>query len=340
MLARLERELPTGDYHYEPKWDGFRAMPFVGGYVDVRSRHQRPLARYFPELVDALRTLPRPAVLDGEIVVAGEQGLDFGALLARVHPSASRIERLSRETPASFVAFDLLAEGSEDLRARPFSERRARLEALLARAAPPLFVTPFTPEREVAREWLARFHGAGVDGVVAKRRDQPYAPGRRAVVKVKRLWTADCVVAGLRTFADEPVVASLLLGLYDPDGALVHVGVVSSFPERERRALFDGLAPLAVPLRGHPWEHGFGLGHSPVGRLGGSAGRWDPSEMAQDWTALRPERVAEVAYDQLDAARFRHPARWHRWRPDREAGSCTLDQLAVAAPRIAGARTP
>jgi ATP-dependent DNA ligase len=334
MLARLVRELPEGDLSYEPKWDGFRCLAFAprGGEVDLRSRNQRPLARYFPELVEALRALPRAAVLDGEIVVAGARGFDFSALLSRLHPSASRVARLSRETPASYVLFDLLSDGDEDLRPRPFGERRARLEALLAGARPPLHLTPATGDPSVARAWLERSRGAGIDGVVAKRRDLPYEPGRRAMVKVKRELTADCVVAGLRTFAGEPVVASLLLGLWDDTGALHHVGVVSSFPERERRALFAALAPLQAPLAGHPWERGFNLASGPTGRLAGSAGRWDPREMALDWTPLSPERVAEVAYDRLDELRFRHPARLVRWRPDRETHSCMLDQLAADAP--------
>ncbi len=339
MLARLAREVPEGDYVYEPKWDGFRALAFVSAAgVDLRSRHQRPLGRFFPELVEALAALPPGTVLDGEIVVAGPGGLDFGALLARVHPSASRVARLRAETPASLVAFDLLALGPDDLRALPFAERRARLERLLAGARPPLLLTPSTADAAVARGWLDRLHGAGVDGVVAKRRDLPYAPGRRVLVKVKREWTADCVVAGFRAFADAPLGASLLLGLHDGRGALVHVGVTSSFPDRERRALFDALGALAVPLAGHPWERGFGLERSPVGRLGGSAGRWDPREMALDWTPIRPERVAEVGYDRLDGLRFRHPARLVRWRPDREPASCTFDQLAVAPPAVPLAR--
>jgi ATP-dependent DNA ligase len=331
MLARLARELPEGDFVYEPKWDGFRCLAFTvpAGEVDLRSRNQRPLARYFPELVDALRALPRAAVLDGELVIAGPAGFDFAALLARVHPAASRVARLARETPASFVAFDLLAEGEEDLRPRPFAERRARLERLIDAAPPLVRLTPATGDPAIARAWLERFQRAGVDGVVAKRRDLPYEPGRRTMVKVKREHTVDCVVAGLRTFQGEPVVASLLLGLWD-GGALRHVGVASSFPERERRELHAALAPLAVPLAGHPWERGFNVANSPTGRLAGSAGRWDPRQMALDWTPLAAERVAEVAYDRLDDLRFRHPARLVRWRPDRDARSCTLDQLSEA----------
>ncbi|HET7824051.1 MAG TPA: ATP-dependent DNA ligase [Anaeromyxobacter sp.] len=339
MLARLARALPEGDYAYEPKWDGFRCIAFAsGGAVDLRSRHERPLARYFPELVSALAALPRPAVIDGEIVASGPGGPAFGALLARLHPSASRVARLARETPASLFAFDLLADGGEDLRVRAFAERRTRLEALLAAVPPPLHLTPSTASVDVARTWLERFHGAGTDGVIAKRRDLPYAPGRRAMVKVKRERTAECVVAGLRTFAGEPVLASMLLGLWDGAGALRHVGVASSFPEAERRALFAGLAPLAVPLAGHPWEHGFNVGHSPTGRLAGSAGRWDPREMDMDWMPLAPVRVVEIAYDRLDALRFRHPGRFVRWRPDRDARSCALDQLAIPLPELDLAR--
>jgi ATP-dependent DNA ligase len=337
MLARLSRELPEGDYVYEPKWDGFRCLAFSApvGEIDLRSRNQRPLGRYFPELVEALHALPRAAVLDGEIVVAGPRGFDFPALLARLHPSASRVARLSRETPASFIAFDLLADGDDDLRPRRFDERRARLEALLeSRAASPLHLTPATRDPSVARAWLERLPGAGIDGVVAKRRDLPYEPGRRTLVKVKRERTADCVVAGLRTFGGEPVVASLLLGLWDDAGALRHVGVASSFPEHERRALFAALEPLAVRLQGHPWERGFNLANSPTGRLAGSAGRWDPREMAMDWTPLAPVRVAEVAYDRVDELRFRHPARLVRWRPDRDARSCALEQLSSDAPDL------
>jgi ATP-dependent DNA ligase len=339
MLARLARELPEGGYAYEPKWDGFRCLAFAApGEVDLRSRHGRPLARYFPELAPALGGLPRPAVIDGEIVAAAPGGGAFAALLSRLHPSASRVARLARETPASLLAFDLLADGEEDLRPRPFAERRARLEALLAGAGPPLRLTPSTRDLGAARAWLEGLPAAGVDGVVAKRLDLGYAPGRRAMVKVKREHTVDCVVAGLRTFAGEPVVASLLLGLWSGAGALVHVGVSSSFPEAERRALFAELSPLAVRLEGHPWERGFNVGHGPTGRLAGSAGRWDPREMELDWTPLPPVRVAEVAYDRLDELRFRHPARLVRWRPDREAGSCALDQLGAAARELLAAR--
>jgi ATP-dependent DNA ligase len=329
MLARLARELPVGDLLYEPKWDGFRCLAFAhGGAVDLRSRHQRPLGRYFPELVAALAALREPAAIDGEIVSAAPGG-GFEALLARLHPSPSRVARLARTSPATLVAFDLLALGGDDLRARPFAERRARLERLVTGAAPAVQLTPATEDPALARAWLGAPFGSGIDGVVAKRKDLPYTAGRRTMVKVKRERTADCVVAGFRTYADVPAVASLLLGLWDGAGALVHVGVSSSFPDADRFALFDRLSRAGVPLAGHPWEKGFNLGASPVGRLAGSAGRWDPAEMTLDWTAVAPSAVAEVAYDQLDRLRFRHPARFVRWRPDREACSCTLDQLEL-----------
>jgi ATP-dependent DNA ligase len=330
MLARLSCELPDGDYLYEPKWDGFRCLAFVSGdQVDLRSRHGRPFTRYFPELAAALAPLG-DAVLDGEVMVRGAAGFDFAALLGRLHPSTSRVERLAREAPASHVAFDLLAASGEDLTGRPLGERRARLETALRRAGPAAAVTPASGDRAVALRWLERATGAGVDGVVAKRLDGAYEPGRRGWIKVKRERTADCAVGGFRTYAGTPLVASLLLGLFDAAGALVHVGVSSSFPDRERRALFDLLAPEAVPLSRHPWARGFNVGHSPIGRLRGSAGRWDPAEMPLDWTPIALRRVCEVAYDRLDAGRFRHPARFVRWRPDREPRSCTFEQLAVS----------
>jgi ATP-dependent DNA ligase len=340
MLARLAREVPEGDLLYEPKWDGFRCLAFVdGGAVDLESRHGRPLARYFPEIVGALVALPRPAVLDGELVVPRAGGLAFEPLLARLHPSASRVARLARETPAALVVFDLLAEGDEDLTALPLSARHARLGALLAGAPAPLRRTPSTRDPAAARAWLAAPPASGIDGVVAKPRSLPYAPGRRGWIKVKRERTVDCVVGGFRAYAGAPLVASLLLGLWDAAGRLVHVGVSSSFGDGDRRALHARLAPLAVPLAGHPWEHGFNLGASPVGRLAGSAGRWDPAVMSLDWTAVAPESVVEVAYDRLDGLRFRHPARLVRFRPDREARSCALDQLADP-PEVAAATRP
>ena len=335
MLARLARELPRGGFLYEPKWDGFRCLAFrAGEEVDLRSRHGNPLARYFPEVVDGLLALDPPQLaLDGELVVVREGRLDFEALLARLHPAASRVERLRRETPAAYVAFDLLALGDDDLRDVPFSDRRRALERLLGRAAPPLFLTPVTDDDEVAASWLERFRGGGIDGVVAKHADLRYVPGRREMVKVKREQTVDCVVGGFRMYADRPLLSSLLLGLYDDAGTLRHIGVASSFPEAARAELLERLRPLVVPLSGHPWERGFLLGPGSTARLKGAAAGWDPGVREQDWTPAAPELVCEVAYDQVDGYRLRHPARFRRWRPDREPRSCALDQLDTPAAR-------
>jgi ATP-dependent DNA ligase len=324
MLAALQRELPVGSYLYEPKWDGLRCLAFVDGTdVDLRSRHARPLARYFPELVSALAGLGRSAVLDGEIVVAGEHGFDFAALLNRTHPAASRVARLSRETPALFIAFDLLALDGEKLGA--FAERRRALRALLPAGDAHIRATDATDDPALAQRWLDHV-GPGIDGVVAKALDAHYQPGKRAWIKVKRARTADCVLAGFRPLFDEPAVSSLLLGLWDGD-VLRHVGVCSQFTRARRRELVDELVPLATKLADHPWAAGFNLERSPIGRLPGSAGRWDPAEMTADWLPLRPERVVEVTFDHVDGQRFRHPAHFVRWRPDREARSCGFDQL-------------
>jgi ATP-dependent DNA ligase len=332
MLARLARELPRDGFVYEPKWDGFRCLAFVvDDTVDLRSRHDRPLARYFPELVDAFRGLTESRfVLDGEIILLDpdRRGLDFAALMGRLHPAASRVARLSRELPAAFVAFDALAVGDRDLMLCPFSERRTILEALVGEAGGPIFVTPATEDLQLAQRWLNRFSGAGVDGVVAKHRDLRYTPGQRAMIKVKRERTADCVVAGFRFLGESPLVSSLLLGLYDENDELRHVGVVIQFARERRRILLEEMRPLAIPLDAHPWRDGFAIGPSPLGRLKGSAARWTP-DMEHDWVPLRPERVVEVAFDQVDVDRFRHPARFRRWRPDREARSCRLDQITV-----------
>jgi ATP-dependent DNA ligase len=328
MLGRLVRELPRGGFLYEPKWDGFRCLAFRDGEeIDLRSRHGRPLARYFPELLEALAAIAAERfVLDGEIVVVTARGFDFPALMARLHPAASRVERLRKETPAEFVAFDLLVLGSDDLTGAPFAERRALLEALLANVPAPLHLTPATGDPAVALDWMERFQGAGIDGVMAKELDQPYRPGARAMVKVKFERTADCVLAGFRIFAGEPVVASLLLGLYDDAGDLQHVGVASSFRDARRRELFEELSPLVVPLERHPWRAGFLMTGGPMGRLPGAAGMWT-AEFRPDWVPIAQERVCEVAYDQLDDHRFRHPARFRRWRPDRDPRSCTLHQI-------------
>src|SRR5436190_10772909 len=257
MLAKLRRELPEGDFIYEPKWDGFRCIAFVtSNHVDLRSRNDRPLARYFPEVVDGLRPVAdEPLVLDGEIV--GAQDPSFERLMLRLHPATSRVERLALETPAAFVAFDLIGVGPRDLRDCAFSDRRAQLTELLADARPPLSITPATEDPDVAARWLDRFVGNGVDGVIAKEKSAPYAPGARTMLKVKHERTADCVVAGFRSFVDGPMVASLLLGLYDDDGKLEHVGVASSFGARRQKELAAELLPRIGSLEGHPWEHGY-----------------------------------------------------------------------------------
>jgi ATP-dependent DNA ligase len=322
MLAALQRELPVGRYLYEPKWDGLRCLAFVeGGAVDLRSRHGKPLARYFPELAEALVALGRDCVLDGEIVVVGEGGFDFEAVLMRTHPAATRVAKLSRETPATFIAFDLLALDGTPL--GTFEERRRALLEIVpegARVRP----TPATADAKVAEGWLDHV-GAGIDGVVAKAVDLRYQPGKRAMIKVKRLRTADCVLAGFRVTAG-PAVSSLLLGLWE-GGELRHVGVCSQFTRERRRELLRDLLPLRMGFDGHPWQRGFNVGRSPIGRLPGSAGRWDPAEMVADWIPVRPERVVEVTFDHVDAQRMRHPAHFVRWRPDREAQSCTFEQL-------------
>jgi ATP-dependent DNA ligase len=329
MLAKLAEAVPEGDYLYEPKWDGFRCLVFrERDEVDLRSRNQRPLARYFPELVEALRGLGTECfALDGEIVVATASGFNFDALLRRLHPAASRVERLRDETPAALIAFDVLAVDSQDLRAFPFHERRRLLGELLRDARPPLFLTPLTDELDEAATWLRRHQGGGIDGVIAKHRELAYESGARAMVKVKRERTADCVVAGFRWFVDRPLPSSLLLGLYDDAGALRHIGIASSFAEARRRALLDEIRPYVTDLAGHPWERGFLLGGGTTGKLRGAAGRWSPDEMELDWTPLRPELACEVAFDQVDDYRLRHPARFRRWRPDLEARDCTLEQL-------------
>ena len=323
MLGRLARELPRGEYLYEPKWDGFRALAFRDGEeVELQSRHGNPLARYFPELVAALRGLPiERLVLDGEIVPLHS---DFPALMARLHPAASRVERLARETPSGFVAFDLLAVADESLLERAFGKRRRGLEDALRGAPTPLHVTPATRDPAEAERWLDRF-----EGVVAKPLAAPYQPGKRALLKVKRERTADCVVAGFRWRADRPLPSSLLLGLYDGGGELQHVGVASGLSVRQAETLLEELRPLVVDLAGHSWERGFLVGGGSLGRLRGAAGRWTPG-MTMDWTPVAPVRVAEVAYNQLDENRFRHPARFRRWRDDREPRSCTFEQLDAA----------
>ena len=322
MLAKSARALPSADgVLFEPKWDGFRAIVFRDGdEVELGSRNEKPLTRYFPEVVEAaLAELPDRAVLDGEIVIAGEHGLDFGALLQRIHPADSRVRRLAAETPASFVAFDLLALGGRDLRKVPFGERRALLVEALAGARPPVHVTPCTDDREVATDWFHRFEGAGLDGVIAKPVGLAYREGERAMVKVKHERTADCVVAGFRWHKSGPVVGSLLLGLHDDDGVLHHVGVAAAFTMQRRRELVDELAPYRIE------DSGFD------GRAPGGHSRWNAGRDLS-FEALVPELVCEVAYDHLEGERFRHATQFRRWRPDRRPESCTYAQLDTAVP--------
>jgi ATP-dependent DNA ligase len=329
MLGRLVRDLPRGDLLYEPKWDGFRCIALRdGGEVELRSRNGRPLARYFPEIVAALESIDESRfVLDGELVLVVGRRFDFPALMGRLHPAASLAARLAAERPATLIVFDAIAIGDDDLRPRPFTERRSRLERLLRHPPPGIEVTDQTADAATAERWLQRPPSGGVDGVMAKERSAPYVEGARRLLKVKRERTADCVLAGFRVVAGALAVSSTLLGLYDGGGVLVHVGVCSSFSDRRRRELYAELRELRVTIEQHPWRAGYLLSGGLTGRLPGSAGRWDPASMPLDWTPIDPRLVCEVAYEQVDGWRFRHPARFRRWRPDREPASCTLEQL-------------
>jgi ATP-dependent DNA ligase len=339
MLAKLTEELPAdgGGFLFEPKWDGFRAIVFRGGGdVFIQSRDLRPLDRYFPELHDTfLAKLPDGCVVDGEIVIATPEGLDFNALQMRLHPAASRVAKLARECPAAFVAFDLLAAGGEDLREAPQEERRARLERLVAGIGEPIHLTPMTRDRAVAVEWLQRFEGAGLDGVMAKPVAGTYQPGKRAMLKIKHARTADCVVAGFRWHKAGPgeLIGSLLLGLYDDQDRLHHVGVTSSFTMATRRALAQELAPLRErALEEHPWREWVEAQAAISGtRMPGGQSRWSAGKDLS-WEPLRLERVCEVKYDHMQGDRFRHAAVFERWRPDRQPRDCRYDQLEVTAP--------
>ena len=328
MLAKSVKEIPDVG-HVEPKWDGFRTIVFRDGdEVELGSRNEKPMTRYFPELVEALRAnLPDRCVVDGEIVLVTGDRLDFDALQQRIHPAASRVKLLSEQTPVSFVAFDLLALGDEDLTGRPFAERRALLVQALADARPPVHVTPATGDLAEARRWFEQFEGAGLDGVVAKPLDGTYQPDRRAMFKIKHERTADCVVAGFRWHKTGDVVGSLLLGLWADDGHLQHVGVSASFPMARRRTLLDDLAPYRdVDLAEHPWG---GWADQPAHagqRLPGAVSRWNATKDLS-FVPLRPELVVEVAYDHMEGDRFRHTAQFRRWRPDRDPRSCTYAQL-------------
>ena len=339
MLAKLSDEIPEGDgWLYEPKWDGFRCIVFRDGdSLELASRNERPFTRYFPELLaPLLRDLPDRCVVDGEIVMpaADDHGLDFDALLQRIHPAESRVRRLSVETPASFVAFDLLALGDESLLERPLAERVALLNSSLAGAAPPVHLCPQTLDPAVAHQWFTEFEGAGLDGVIAKRLADPYTPDKRTLVKVKHRRTADCVIAGYRVHKDGKGVGSLLLGLHDDDGALHHVGVAASFTAKRRAELLVELEPLTHDaIEAHPWREW--AQHMAAAeadqRMPGGGSRWNAGKDLS-WVPLRIERVAEVTFGQLQEGRFRHGSTFVRWRPDREPASCTYDQLEVAEP--------
>jgi ATP-dependent DNA ligase len=337
MLAKAIHEVPhTSGLVFEPKWDGFRCIVFRDGdELELGSRNDRPLTRYFPELVDLLlAALPERCVVDGEIVVVTEDGLAFDTLQNRLHPAASRVKKLAEETPASFVAFDLLALGDDDLTGRPFSERRAALEGILGGAMGPsrVHLTPVTSDPQVAEDWFTRFEGAGFDGVMAKPADQPYQQDKRVMFKVKHERTADCVVAGFRWHKDGEGVGSLLLGLFDDEGTLHHVGVASSFTAARRKELVDELAPLRErALEAHPWREWAEAQAHAEGRMPGGQSRWN-AQKDLSWEALRPELVAEVRYEHVLAGRFRHGGRLARFRPDRTPESCTYAQLEQVAP--------
>jgi ATP-dependent DNA ligase len=325
MLAKLADALPSGSgWLYEPKWDGFRAIVFRDGTdLLIQSRDLRPLDRYFPELHDALlERMPQDCVLDGEIVIATPRGLDFGALQLRLHPAASRVAKLARETPASFVAFDLLSLDGTDLRGERQALRRQALERLLRKAKPPLYLTPATTDLEQAKDWLKRFEGAGLDGVVAKPESLPYLPGKRSMIKVKHARTAECVVGGFRWHKGvRDAVGSLLLGLYDDAGVLRHVGVTSSFTMEKRRTLALELSKERIPVEGHPWRD------AEIG----AQSRWSAGKDLS-WEPLRIARVCEVKYDHLQGERFRHATTFLRWRPDKKPRECRYDQLEVTKP--------
>ncbi|MEV7503870.1 ATP-dependent DNA ligase [Streptomyces sp. NPDC093018] len=330
MLAKSVARIPPG-MHYEAKWDGFRAIVFRdGAEIELGSRTGKPLTRYFPELVEALRErLPKRCVLDGEIVIARAGHLDFDALTERIHPAASRVRTLAERTPASFVAFDLLALDDHALLDVPLTDRRALLDRALADAGPPVHLAPATTDLAVAEQWFERFEGAGLDGIVAKPLDLRYRQDERAMFKIKHERTADVVVAGYRLHKSGPVVGSLLLGLYDGQGRLQHVGVSAAFPMKRRAELIEELAPLRMDdVTGHPWAAWSEEAAHENARLPGAPSRWS-GKKDLSWVPLRPERVAEVAYDHMEnGQRFRHTARFRRWRPDRTPESCTYAQLA------------
>ena len=335
MLAKRIDALPPGDaFIFEPKWDGFRALVFKdGNEIEIQSREEKPLNRYFPELLGPLTDrLPARCVLDGEIVIAASHGLDFDSLQLRLHPAASRVKLLSQQMPASIVFFDLLAEDSRDLRGHPFEERRAELERILADAEPPIHLTPATRDRDLAAEWFRRFEGAGLDGVIAKPVSGTYQPDKRVMFKVKHERDCDCVVAGFRWYKDagQSAIGSLLLGLYDDAGGLQHVGVCASFSAEKRQELVHFLAPHRQDaLANHPWKQWAGGGEGQ--RMPGAQSRWSQGKDLS-WEPLRPELVVEVAYEHMQGPRFRHMAHFRRWRTDKSPEECTYAQLEVVPP--------
>jgi ATP-dependent DNA ligase len=339
MLAKLADAIPdAGGFLFEPKWDGFRSIVFRSADdVYIQSRDLKPLDRYFPELHESLlERLPPGCIVDGEIVIAGERGLDFDALQLRLHPAASRVQKLAKACPSSFVAFDALAVDGRSIQQLPQRERREALELLLRDVAPPVYLTPVTRDRAVAAEWLQRFEGAGLDGVIAKPEDAPYQPGKRAMFKIKHARTADCVAAGFRWHKKAPgLVGSLLLGLYDQGGTLHHVGVTSSFTMAKRKQLAEELEPLRMDaLASHPWRQwaegsaSAKAAADPGQRMPGGQSRWSAGKDLS-WEPLRIERVCEVKYDHMQGDRFRHAATFLRWRDDKSPEDCRYDQLEV-----------
>ena len=348
MLAKRVDELPAdGDWVFEPKWDGFRALVFRDGdEILIQSRDEKPLDRYFPELLDPLRsTLPPRCVLDGEIVIVKDDELDFDALQLRLHPAASRVKLLSGQIPASFVFFDLLCKGDQDLRGEPFQTRRRELESLLSSAPPPIHLTPATEDRSVAADWFRRFEGAGLDGVIAKPTSGTYESNKRVMLKVKHERDCDCVVAGFRWHkkGERTLVGSLLLGLFDETGTLQHVGVCASFTTKKRQELVEFLEPYREnALAAHPWkawaEHG-NVTDESAKRMPGGQSRWSQGKDLS-WEPLRPELVVEVAYDHMQGDRFRHTAQFRRWRTDKKPSDCTYAQLEVVPPQELAAIFP
>jgi ATP-dependent DNA ligase len=328
MLAKSVPAIPTGDLSFEPKWDGFRAIVFRDGdEVEIGSRNEKPMTRYFPEIVEAVKAnLPEKCVIDGEIVVVVGDRLEFEVLQQRIHPAASRVKLLSEQTPATSIAFDLLALGEEDFTTRPFAERRAALEEALTAVEAPIHLTPTTRDPVVAQEWFEQFEGAGLDGVVAKPLAGSYLPDKRTMFKIKHTRTADCVVAGYRVHKSGPdSIGSLLLGLYDDAGVLVSVGVIGAFPAARRKELFTELQPLVTTFDDHPWawakqEEG---NRTPQN----SAGSRRNNGKDLSFVPLRPDLVVEVRYEHMEGVRFRHTAQFNRWRPDRDPRSCTYEQL-------------